>query len=289
MKRYLLCLCLLTIFALSGCSPLPVSDEKIPITQEKQLIFDERRYTYTGNEHDIAIEDDRLIIQEEGTYRLSGNLKEGSICIRVAPNECDRLILSGISIQSSYHSPLDIESAACVTLILENDCVNTIGDTPRKIESEADFLPISCVRAYSDLILQGTGTLVISGRSACAIACSENLLIESGQITLSAAETAIWVRDQFSFKDGSLTVTAAQYGVTVSEGDSAFGTLEILGGRISMVCSEIALSAGKSILISAGNGSLQAPLVYRCERNQNGDVHRGIIQIESSGFPIPSS
>lgn len=293
MKRFFLILLLLfMLFPLSACSP-PISDTNPPTpslspTDEKLLSFEERRYTYTGEENDICIENDRLIIQSAGTYRLSGNLKEGAIGVRVAPDEGVRLILAGVSIQSSHHAPLNIESAACVTLELERDCVNTFTDTSRTKEKTEDFLPVSCIEVDSDLIIEGEGSLVISGRATCALACSESIVVQSGQITLSAVETGLWVRDRLCFQDGTLTVTSAQYGIAVSEGAFSLGILEILGGRLSMVCTEVALSAGTRIDVSAGEASLRAPVLYRCERTSNNQTEYGIIQIESLNFPAPS-
>lgn len=290
MKRYfLIFLALFMIFAVPACSP-PSSDSDTPTpskssTEEKYLFFEERRYTYTGEEHDVAIENDRLIIQASGTYRLSGHLKEGAIGIRVAPDETVRLILAGISIQSTRHAPLHVESAACVTLELESGCVNTFSDTSRTKETKEEFLPVSCIEAYSNLIIEGEGSLVISGRAACALACSESIFVQSGQITLSATETGLWVRDRLQFQDGSLTVTSAQYGIVVSEESFSVGVLEILGGRFSMVCNEVALSAGTRIDVSAGEASLKAPVLYRCERTNNNQTAYGIIQIESPDFP----
>ena len=216
MKRYfLIFLSFFMIFVLNACSPPPVSDSNIPtqsntLIEEKHLSFEERRYTYTGEKNDISIENDQLIIQSAGTYRLSGHLKEGALCIRVAPDENVRLILAGISVQSSLHAPLRIESAACVTLELERDCINTFTDAPRTKEKKEDFLPISCIEIYSNLIVSGEGSMIISGRTACALACSESIFVESGQITVSALETGIWVRDRLHFQNGSLTVTSAQ-------------------------------------------------------------------------------
>lgn len=288
MKRYgFILIAAVMICALCACSRLPVSDSNIAPEKENHFIFDERRYTYTGNEGDFSIENDRLIIQAEGTYRLSGHLKEGAICVRVAPSESVRLILADISVQSSHHAPLEIENAACVTLELEENSVNTFTDSSRAKEEE-NFLPVSCVEVYSRLVIEGNGSLVISGRSSCALACSESIWMRSGQITLSTSETGIWVRDRFCFEDGALTVTSARCGVVVSEEKYACGILEISGGRLSMVCSEIALSAGKEIDISSGVGSLRAPLLYRCEQKNDTDSASGIIQIKSPDFPSAS-
>ena len=292
MKRYLLTFLIIPmIFVLTACSPTAsTSDTSVALTpspEERHLILEERRYTYTGEQNDIAIANDRLILQSAGTYRISGTLKEGSLVVRVAPDESVRLILAGVSVQSSYHAPLQIERAACVTLELEKDRVNTFTDAARIKENQDDFLPVACIEAYSPIILTGEGALIVSGRAACALSCAESLWVHSGQITLSAPETGLWIRDRFHLQDGAITVTSAQYGVIVSESDDAVGVLEVSGGRLSMVCSEIALSAGKRIHITAGEGSLRAPVFYRCEKKSNGNIQTGILRIESSNFPSP--
>ena len=291
MKRYFLILVLLlTLFTEISCTPRSVSNPESPQDSdapcdENLLRFEERRYTYTGNEDDILIEDDQLLIRRAGTYRLSGNLKEGAICVRVPQNESVHLILEGISIQSSYHAPLSIESAACVTLELKEDSVNTFTDASRTKPREEDFLPLSCIEAYTSLLIQGNGTLIIRGRAETALSCSESIRINSGHITLSAPQIALWVRDRLQMHDGSLTVTSAQYGILVSQEEKSAGVLEISGGKLSMVCDKIALSAGTRIEISAGEGSLRAPTLYQCEQKRQGDVRQGSIRITSPDFP----
>ncbi len=263
----------------------PVADPSAPEERETHLILDGRRYTYTGNEEDIQIQDDVLTILRGGAYRISGTLKEGSIRVHADPADTVRLILDGASITSSYHAPLRIDRAACVIVETTPDSVNTLTDAARSVDQSDPILPLAALECHANLILRGEGVLAISGRAACAIAASSTVWISSGKISLSAPETALWVRDQLRMENGALTLRAAKYGVSAHAEGASMGAIEITGGQLSASCSEVALSAGRSILVSGGSASIQAPTVYQCRRQIDDKTVSGTIHVTAVGFP----
>ncbi len=252
--------------------------------KEKTLILNGRRYTYSGDQKDISIEDQILTLHASGTYRISGNLTEGCLRIDAEPCEVVHLILEGVSVSSSYASPLQIVSAACVIIETAQGSVNTFSENLRNASSE-DTLPLACLRADSDLTLCGEGSLILKGRSDCALASCGNVVLSSGKLTVSSPNIGIWVRDCFELREGTLTVTAARIGIYSDSGERSGGEIRILGGRLTACCSEVALSAGREIRIEKGVGSLDAPSYYLCQRTADGKKIDGTILITSNDFP----
>ena len=241
MKKTLILLWILTLLlSLTSCAR-EEREESAPLPEECRLVLDGRRYTYVGDPEGLRAEGDRLIICRGGTYRISGTLREGAILVDVSHTEVVRLILEGVSITSSYHPPIAVKSAACLILETAKDSVNLLTDAPRTAEGAP--LPSACLSVNSNLRIQGEGSLTVSGRAACALSSSGTVILGSGGLTLSAPETALWVRDALIMEGGALTVTHARYGIVTDDSPHAAGTVTVRGGRLVAVCSEIAISS----------------------------------------------
>ena len=99
---------LLLSLLLTSCSPsnLPSVSEPDPsaepVSEERLLTFDGRRYSYEGGAEEILVQEDRITLLAGGTYRLRGTLTEGALRISAPPDEPVRLILDSVSITSSY-------------------------------------------------------------------------------------------------------------------------------------------------------------------------------------------
>ncbi len=129
--RFLFPILLLTFSLLLSSCALSIPKEETQteaVDSVPTLTFDGRRYRYSGNASDIAVEGDSLTIQRAGVYRLSGTLSDGVLRVDVSRGETVHLILDGVSISSSRAIPLEIRSAACVILELADGSVNTISD-----------------------------------------------------------------------------------------------------------------------------------------------------------------
>lgn len=241
----------------------PVVSDSAPSQAETiagTLRLDGRRYTYSGEEADIAVEHDTVTIRRGGVYRIVGNLSEGCLRIAAEKTEVVHVILAGVTLRSSYGTPLCIDSAACVILELSEGSVNTLTDAVRIAQTGS--APIACLYAACHLIVRGTGSLVIGGRQENAVTCMGELMLEGGSLTVSASKVGIWVRDKLSVRDGTLTVTSAQKGMVASADPHAAGTIELRGGRLTVVASQTALEAGKALLVSGGCADLKAPVPY---------------------------
>lgn len=230
-------------------------------TQAETLTLEGRRYTYTGKAEDISATDNVLTIQKSGIYRLSGSLTDGRLRIAV-PQGTVHLLLDGITIRSSLGAPLDID-AACVILETAEGSVNRLVDANTSLaEQNEDIAPAACLRADCRLVLQGSGTLILSGHRRNALSCTQSVTVESGSLMLSAPDTGLWVRDRLLLSGGSVTVTAAARGIVSPQGEMAQGLVVISGGRLTVSAAELAIFAGREIRISGGVGDLSAPKRY---------------------------
>ena len=273
-------LCLVCLAGLFGCSPpykeeAPTPPQSTPVPEETvpSLHFDGRRYAFSGSAEAIRAEGAVITICQGGRYRISGTLKEGTLSVAVPRGEVVHLLLDGVSITSSAASPLQITSAACVILESATGSVNRLADTP------SDIAAGSVIEAACPLLLRGEGNLILSGRRAYGIHGTDDVILESGHLTLSAPKDALWVRDRFELIGGRLTVTEAARGIVVGEGRTDEGQLRFCGGDVVIQCADTALSATRSIVAEGGTGSLRARRRYICTLVENEIETAGIIAI----------
>ncbi|MBE6546805.1 MAG: carbohydrate-binding domain-containing protein [Ruminococcaceae bacterium] len=269
MNRRFLFVLFACLFCLSACAPN--SDGSVPTemaltdpadtsdAEEGHLLLEGRRYTYTGKAEDISAKEDILTLQRGGTYRISGTLNDG--CLRIsAPHETLHLILDGVSLSSSRTTPLVIEAAACVILETAEGTVNRLTDTDAAPKEER--LPAACLEASCQLVLRGSGSLILSGRRQAALSCTQTVTVESGSVTLSAPDMGLWVRDALILSGGALTVTAAERGIVAAKDETAQGLVTVSDGKLTVSATEVALVAGRKLLAIGGSADLSAPILY---------------------------
>ena len=261
MKRLLLSF-LVLLFFLSGCSfPSTTPPPESTPTEENDLRFDGRRYFFDGNAENFRAEADCFTILTGGVYRVSGTLTEGSLRVCAPADQVVHLIFDGVSIASSYHSPLFLEEAASVVLELADGTVNRLTDAARS-EDGTGALPVGCLSANCDLILRGGGTLCVSGRQDAALSVMGDLRLTDAVLSLSASSLGIFVRDRLLMDSGSLTVSASRTGIATDDATSSVGLLRVMGGRLVISATETALHASGEILVKNAEVSLRAPKKY---------------------------
>ncbi len=266
MKSFLILLLSLAL-CLVGCAPKntsePPEDEPTapPASEEMTLILDGRRYSFDGDSDRIRVEKDEIALLAGGTYRVRGTLTEGALRVCAPPDATVRLILDTAEITSSYHAPLFLEEAACVILEAAEGTVNRLTDKERKATDSP--YPAGCLVSHCDLILRGSGSLCVSARQNTALVCAEDLTVTELSLSLTAPADGIWVRDRLSMESGSITVSAAKRGIVTDVGDASLGVLELSGGRLTLSCAQVALSASTRIRIGDALLSLNAPMHYQ--------------------------
>ncbi len=293
-KRLILVLVLcFGVCALCGCSPaLPSyvpADTELGETTESEsgsenlpepiplLILDGRRYSFSGDPEAILAKDDSLILRRSGTYRLSGELTEGELRVDVGWEHTVRLILDGVSLASSYHPCLSVESAAAV--ILESSA-----ETVNRFHSKAD----SVIRSEANVIFCGKGALSLGGAKA-AVTCAGTVSVTGGGLTATASEYGILAADRLLLEGGSVCLNAAKVGIRVTDRSPFDGGIRITGGSCTVLATECALFADGRIELGGGSGSLSAPILYRYERQEDGQTVPGVLLFSGGDFPrLPS-
>jgi hypothetical protein len=193
-----------------------------------------------------------LTISKEGSFVVEGILKDGQIIIDADDNDKIQLVLNGASITCLSNAPIYIKNADKVFLTLAEATENNLIDGTEYIQSdenEADGV----IYSKSDLTLNGSGTLTISGNYKHGIVSKDELVITGGTYDINAVKDAINGKDCVKIMDGELTLNAATGNGLQSKNsdDTTKGYVYISGGTIDIVSSVEGIE-GTAIVIEDG-------------------------------------
>jgi predicted small secreted protein len=194
-----------------------------------------------------------LTIKEEGTYVISGTLKDGQIIIDANADEAKvQLIFNGVNIQCLDNAPVYVKNADKVFITLAENSKNTLKDGTEYVQTDDNKVD-GVIFSTSDLTLNGNGSLDITANYKHGIVSKDDLVITSGTYNIVAAKDALNGKDNVKIKDGTLTLTAAKgNGIqSKNEDDSTKGYVYIEGGTITVTDSQEGIE-GTAIIIAGG-------------------------------------
>ena len=185
--------------------------------RDKEVGYDENECTAIQLSDDgsscdsqsVSIEGQTVTITEEGTYLLSGSLSDGSVVIYTDENVKVRLILNGVSINSSSSAAIYVKSADKVFITLAPDTENVLSNGGT-YETVDDNNIDSAIFSKSDLTLNGSGSLKVTAKEGHGVVSKDDLVITGGTYNIEAASQGLSGKDSIRILDGDFTVTAGK-------------------------------------------------------------------------------
>lgn len=254
--------------------------------RDKEVGYDENECTAIQLSDDgsscdsqsVSIEGQTVTITEEGTYLLSGSLSDGSVVIYTDENVKVRLILNGVSINSSSSAAIYVKSADKVFITLAPDTENVLSNGGT-YETVDDNNIDSAIFSKSDLTLNGSGSLKVTAKEGHGVVSKDDLVITGGTYNIEAASQGLSGKDSIRILDGDFTVTAGKDALHAeNEDDKEKGFVYIAGGTFALASSGDGISASGDMTlldgaytITAGGGS------------ENGEDHQEEVPGDSGG------
>jgi hypothetical protein len=215
-------------------------------------------------------------ITEPGNYRLSGSATEGQIEVNVTAKGIVRLILDGVSVTSTTGPALNVEAADKVLLYLAEGSSNQLTGTPGTEEPDA------AVFSKVDLTIAGPGALQVTAKAGDGITSKDGLVIDSGQLTVTAADDAVKGRDYLIIRDGELNLTAEGDALkSTNDEDEGRGYLLFAGGSVTAEAKSDCVDSAVDVFVSAGT------LTLSCE--DDGIHAERVLMIEGGEIDITKS
>lgn len=222
--------------------------------------------TYTGN--GVSTNGSTINITAGGDFTVKGTLTNGMIYVDTSENV--RLRLSGVNITNSTGPAIYIANAdtAYVTLTAGNSNTLTDGTTYTNTEAKGTIFSNDTLR------IDGTGSLTVIGKYKHGIVSDDDVIIDNGNITVTAATDGIHANDNVTVNGGTLNVTATSDCIE-SEGDMIItnGTLNfsagsdgvqaaldltVNGGKINVTKSVEGLESKANLVVNSGTLTITA-------------------------------
>ncbi len=198
----------------------------------------------------VVITGNTVLINETGSYMLSGTLSNGNVIIDVAKTDDVVLYLNGVNITSKSTAPLFVRSADKVVISLMPGSENTLTDTMASTNGSTAIT--AALFSKEDLVINGTGKLVVNGTVNDGITSKDDLKIMEGAIEVHAKDDGIVGKDSVIVKGGAVTVEADGDGLKSTGEEAGKGFIYIAGGDHEVRAGKDGVDAATSIRMSAG-------------------------------------
>ena len=209
-------------------------------------------------------------ITKGGKYSISGTLSNGNVVV----DTTDKVYLefAGVNITNSKGPALQVNNAKKITLTLKEGTENSLTDGGDNEINAALF-------SNDTLLIEGNGKLTITGNNEHAIESDDDVIVNSGNITISAKNDGIHSNDNITINGGEVTITNAVEGIE-SKGD-----IVINDGSLNISASDDGLNAATGITINGGKIYAVSSQADALDSNGNINIIGGVTILQGSRQP----
>ncbi|MGQ7320119.1 carbohydrate-binding domain-containing protein [Streptococcus suis] len=227
---------------------------------------------------EVTLSNDGLKITEGGTYILTGSTTAG---ITVETDANVRIILAGAEISSSDTAAINVISADNVELELQDGTTNTVKDTSNHTDTNIE----GAIHVEADLTITGNGSLTVEGNFQDGIVSTDDLVIDAGNITVTAVDDGIRGKDSLTINGGTINVTAGGDGIkSTNDTDTTKGYTAITGGEITVKAGDDGIKAETALTINGG--TISVPESVEALEGTNITINGGTIDVYGSDDAI---
>lgn len=148
-----------------------------------------------------------VIITEVGTYVLTGKLSGGQVLMQ--SDGQSRLILNGVEINCNDSAAIAIYGKEKKVITLAEGTTNRLSDGTAYADDSAN----GCLYAEKSLIINGEGSLAVTGNANNGISATNELKILSGSVNVTAKNNALKGNDAVLIKGGTISLNAEGDGI----------------------------------------------------------------------------
>ena len=206
--------------------------------------------TFTVSGSGAQSKDNVLTISEEGTYIISGTIKNGRIIVDAEDSAKVQLVLNGCSITSSDFSAIYVKSADKVFITLADGTENTISDGKTYSSDSEDSSIDAAIYSKSDLVINGSGKLTVNGNMSHAIVSKDDLKITGGTLNITSTGSAVCGKDSVCIANAKINITGGGDGIkSDNEKDADKGYVYIESGELNINVDNDAIQAQTTLTV----------------------------------------
>lgn len=229
-----------------------IEDEEWDLATSTVISLEDGETSVDGS--GATVNGDVVTINDAGTYVLEGTLSNGQIRIDSADEAEVQIVLNGLSITNKSGAAIYAVNAGNTTVTLAEETENTLADTQTyTFENEEGDEPDAVLFSEDDLVLNGSGSLVIDANYKNAIKGKDDVTITNGQYTIDSVQDGIKGRDSIVVLGGIFEITAEKDAIqSTNEADEGKGYILIEDGTFNLNVSGDGIQAEKDLEINGG-------------------------------------
>lgn len=234
-------------------TPASISDKESAVPQkwDTSISFTDSEITIDGKGAHTS--GTTAVITKAGTYRISGECNNGAILVNADGDDNVILLLDGITLSNKSGCVIRCENADLLTLSLAEGSENIISDADSYSDAEDDS-PDSAIFCRDDLVINGSGKLIINANYKDAVKSKDGLKIAGGDITISSVDDGIIGRDFLIIGGGSIRISSAGDSIkATNDTDDKMGYISITDGVIDITSEGDAIHSVTELFVSGGN------------------------------------
>ena len=196
-----------------------------------------------------------VTVSAAGTYVLRGT-GAGRVIVNAKKQDVV-LVLENLNLTCSYGSPLYIRSSS-TTVYLADGSENALTDGEvytydNEYSSAEDEEPNACLYSKSDLIIAGSGKLIVTANQNNGITGKDTLKIDSATVVVTAKNHGINGKDSLTIRAAKITVTSGGDALrSTNDYDTALGFIVIVDSDLTLTSGEDGVQAETTLTISGG-------------------------------------
>ena len=212
--------------------------------------------TASASSNSVQINGSTVIIKEEATYVISGNLTNGMLVVNAPDTAKLQLVFNGVDITSQTSAALYILEADKVFLTLAEGTSNTLANGGSFTAIDDNNID-AALFSKQDLTLNGSGSLTVTSPAGHGIVCKDDLVITGGTYVVNSASHGLDANDSVRLTGADLTIDAGKDAIHCDNSDDAAkGFIYISGGSVKGETEGDGIAASAYMQIAGGTVDL---------------------------------
>lgn len=220
---------------------------------------DEDYTTIICNDKDIEADNAGVIVSKNtvqitksGTYVITGELS-GNVIVDSNEEGIVKLVLNDAKITSENTSAIYVKNAGEAIITLAKGTTNVLADSGEYVyESEEESEPCGTIYSKEDLVINGEGTLNVTGTFNHAVQSKDNLKIISGNIVIDSVGDGIVGKDSVVVKEGQIDIKAGGDGIKATKAETKKGYVYIDNAIITINSENDGIQAETCLFVNDG-------------------------------------
>jgi hypothetical protein len=241
----------------------------------------------------VEVSGSTVTITDEGTYILSGTLKNGTIIVDSGKKDKVQLVLNNASIHSDTSAPIYVRQADKVFIAIAPNSTNTLSNGGRFTGMDGNNID-GVIFSREDLTLNGSGRLTISSPAGHGIVSKDELTLTGGSYEINSASHGLEGKDNVCIANAEIKITSGKDGIHAeNDDDTSLGFVYIQSGTFNITSEGDGISASAQMQIDGGtfhivSGS-DSTKAGKSSTNSKGLKAAGHLTINGGSFTIDAA